>query len=52
MATAMQALILVTENNGPTMFARIGVMHALNAGKPSPESTPRRKRTKVYMVIR
>ena len=27
---AMQALILVAEHNGPTMFARIGVMRALN----------------------
>jgi hypothetical protein len=28
--TAMEALILVAESNGPTMFARIGVMQALN----------------------
>ena len=28
--TAMQALLLVVEQNGPTMFARIGVMQALN----------------------
>jgi hypothetical protein len=27
---AMQALLLVAEHNGPTMFARIGVMRALN----------------------
>jgi hypothetical protein len=27
---AMEALILVAENDGPTMFARIGVMRALN----------------------
>ena len=27
---AMQALLLVAEYNGPTMFARIGVMRALN----------------------
>jgi len=26
---AMEALLLVVEHNGPTMFARIGVMHAL-----------------------
>jgi hypothetical protein len=26
----MQALLLVVEQNGPTMFARIGVMTALN----------------------
>jgi hypothetical protein len=27
---AMEALILVAEKNGPTMFARIGIMRALN----------------------
>jgi hypothetical protein len=27
---AMEALILVAEHNGPTMFARIGVMRAIN----------------------
>jgi hypothetical protein len=26
----MQALMLVAEHDGPTMFARIGVMRALN----------------------
>ena len=28
--TAMEALILVAENGGPTILARIGVMRALN----------------------
>jgi hypothetical protein len=28
--TAMQALLLVAEHDGPTMLARIGVMKALN----------------------
>jgi hypothetical protein len=27
---AMEALVLVAERDGPTMFARIGVMRALN----------------------
>jgi hypothetical protein len=27
---AMQALLLVAEHDGPTMFARIGMMRALN----------------------
>jgi hypothetical protein len=27
---AMQALLLVAEHNGPAMFARIGIMKALN----------------------
>jgi hypothetical protein len=29
---AIEALMLVVEQNGPTMFARIGVMRALNRG--------------------
>jgi hypothetical protein len=37
---------------GPTMFARIGVMRALNAGKPDPALVSRRKHTKAYEVIR
>jgi hypothetical protein len=27
---AMEALLLIAEHNGPTMFARIGMMRALN----------------------
>jgi hypothetical protein len=30
---AIEALMLVVEQNGPTMFARVGVMLALNRGK-------------------
>jgi hypothetical protein len=30
----MEALILVATLGGPTMFARIGIMRALNRGKP------------------
>jgi hypothetical protein len=30
---AMEALLLVAESDGPTMFARIGVMRALNRRK-------------------
>jgi hypothetical protein len=38
--TAMEALLLVAEGGGPTMFARIGVMRALN--RPMSQSlTPR-----------
>jgi hypothetical protein len=43
---AIEALILVAESGGPTMFARIGVMRALNRGKPDPASMPRRKGAK------
>jgi hypothetical protein len=33
---AMQALILLAEGGGPTMFARIGVMRALNRLRQEP----------------
>jgi hypothetical protein len=46
----MEALLLVAELDGPTMFARIGVMRALN--RRGPKSAPRRKRAKAYRVVR
>jgi hypothetical protein len=49
---AMEALILVATSGGPTMFARIGIMRALNQGKPDPALVPRRKHAKAYKVIR
>ena len=49
---AMQALMLVAEHDGPTMFARIGVMRALHRHRPRVASAPRRKRAKAYRVIR
>ncbi|OAF11764.1 hypothetical protein AYJ54_07850 [Bradyrhizobium centrolobii] len=49
---AMEALILVAELGGPTMFARIGFMRALNRGKPNPQVAPRRKPVKAYRLIR
>jgi hypothetical protein len=49
---AIEALILVAELAGPTMFARIGVMRALNAGKPDPAITPRRKSAKAYRIVK
>jgi hypothetical protein len=33
---AMEALLLVVERGGPTMFARIGIMRALNRGMAKP----------------
>jgi len=42
---AMEALILVAELNGPTMFARIGVMLALQHSNPAPKIAPRGKRS-------
>src|SRR5271156_529768 len=50
--TAMEALLLVAESDGPTMFARIGMMPALNPSKPARNDEPRRKRTKAYTIVR
>jgi hypothetical protein len=49
---AMEALLLVAEHDGPTMFARIGVMLALNHSKPAPKDEPHRKRAKAYKIVR
>jgi hypothetical protein len=47
-----ETLILVATLGGPTMMARIGIMRALNHGKPDPAILPQGKRAKVYKVIR
>jgi hypothetical protein len=39
---AIEALMLVAERGGPTMFARIGIMRALNKGKTGLDRTRRR----------
>jgi hypothetical protein len=49
---AMEALLLVAKHDGPTMFARIGVMRALHRHKSKPVPAPRRKRAKVYRIVR
>ena len=49
---AMEQLIDAAEGRNFIMHARIGMMRALNAGKPDPATTPRRKGGKVYRVIR
>jgi hypothetical protein len=49
---AMETLILVAEHDGPTMLARIGVMRALGTHEPEAALSPRRKRTKVYKIVR
>lgn len=46
---AIEALLLVAEGGGPTMFARIGIMRALNAGNVTPE--PQRKQAKAYRIV-
>jgi hypothetical protein len=48
---AMEALLLVAESDGPTMFACIGVMRALNRRRPEATPAPRRKGTKAYRIV-
>jgi hypothetical protein len=45
---AMEALILVATLGGPTMFARIGVMRALNRRRSSDWLTDAANRKRVY----
>jgi hypothetical protein len=46
--TAMETLLLVAESGGPTMFARIGVMLALNRRRPgSGANIPAEKRQSI-----
>ena len=47
----IEALILVAEKNGPVMLARIGIMQALNHGRPV-TTEPTRKRAKAYKVLK
>jgi hypothetical protein len=49
---AMKALLLVAEHDGPTMFARIGMMRALNRSKAAPKDEPRRERAKASKIVR
>ena len=49
---AMEFLITAAEKGGIVMMARIAMLRALNAGKPDPEITPRRKRAKRYRIVR
>ena len=40
---AAEMLLEAVEGKGPLMFAEIAVRKAVNAGKPAPEPTPRRR---------
>ena len=50
--TAMEALLLVAERDGPEMMARIGMMQALKRHGAKADAASRRKRAKAYRVIR
>lgn len=49
---AMEALLLVAERDGPTMFARIGMMRALHRHRTKDAPAPRLKAAKTYRLIR
>lgn len=48
--TAIKLLILIGDNGGDPMMARIAMMQALHHGKPAPIAP--RKRAKSYRIIR
>ena len=43
---AAEMLLEAVEDKGPLMFAEIPMRKAVNAGKPAPELTPRRRGSK------
>ena len=47
---AAEALIMAAEGRGPTMHARIGMLRALNAGRPNPRD-PRPRPAKTYRIV-
>ncbi len=49
---AAQALLMAAEDRGTLMLAQIGMLRALNHGKPDPKIAPPRKRAKVYKIVR
>jgi hypothetical protein len=49
---ACEALIMAAEGRGPLLHARIGMLRALNAGKPDPKLSPRKKKVKTFMIVR
>jgi hypothetical protein len=52
--TAIQCLIGAAEGRDFMLHARVGMLSALNHGKPKPASAPRRKPTKpkTYKIVR
>jgi hypothetical protein len=49
---AVGVLLLVAEKDDPTMMARIGMLQALDRHSAKLTPAPRRKRAKVYRVVR
>jgi hypothetical protein len=49
---AAEVVLMAAEGKGPLMHARIGVLRALNAGKPDPKLSPRKKKAKTFRIVR
>jgi hypothetical protein len=49
---AAEVLMLVGEHGGDPMMAHIAMMQALHRYEPKATSAPRRKRAKVYRIVR
>lgn len=49
---AAEAVIMAAEDRGPLMHARIGMLRALNFGKPNPLIEPQVKRARKYRIVR
>jgi hypothetical protein len=45
-------VLMAAEDRGPMMHAHIGLLQALNHGKPASDTTPRRKAAKKYRIVK
>jgi hypothetical protein len=50
--TAAEAVLAAADDRGPMMHAHIGMLQALNQGKPAPDQPQRRKAAKAYKIVR
>jgi hypothetical protein len=50
--TAAEVLMLIGERGGDPMMAHIAMMRALQRHQPKAAPVPRRKRAKVYKLVR
>ena len=50
--TAAEVLLMAAEGRGPLMFAHIGMLRALNHGKPATPLPERRKPARKYRIVR
>jgi hypothetical protein len=50
--TAAECVLMAAEGRGPMLHARVGVLRAMNHGKPEPAKEPRRKAVKKYRIVK